>query len=122
MDQLWKRPPPWAAGNTGDSGGRRDCRRLRLKYDRTAQFLPWLPRGGIGRFAEAGVAGLERSIYGSTDTIGKLCPAEAYAGMFAEGLAITVLLALFTVLIGFILALLLALMRMSNFRPFRALA
>ena len=41
--------------------------------------------------------------------------------MFAEGLAITVLLALFTVLIGFILALLLALMRMSNFRPFRAL-
>ncbi len=46
---------------------------------------------------------------------------KPYAGMFAEGLAITVLLALFTVLIGFILALLLALMRMSNFRPFRAL-
>ena len=41
---------------------------------------------------------------------------KPYAGMFAEGLAITVLLALFTVLIGFILALLLALMRMSNFR------
>ena len=46
---------------------------------------------------------------------------KPYAGMFAEGLAITVLLALVTVLIGFILALLLALMRMSNFRPFRAL-
>lgn len=46
---------------------------------------------------------------------------KPYAGMFAEGLAITVLLALFTVLIGFILALLLALMRMSDFRPFRAL-
>ena len=46
---------------------------------------------------------------------------KPYAGMFAEGLAITVLLALFTVLIGFILALLLALMRRSNFRPFRAL-
>ena len=46
---------------------------------------------------------------------------KPYAGMFAEGLAITVLLALFTVLIGFILALLLALMRMSNFRPLRAL-
>lgn len=46
---------------------------------------------------------------------------KPYAGMFAEGLAITVLLALFTVLIGFIPALLLALMRMSNFRPFRAL-
>ena len=46
---------------------------------------------------------------------------KPYAGMFAEGLAITVLLALLTVLIGFILALLLALMRMSNFRPFRAL-
>ena len=46
---------------------------------------------------------------------------KPYAGMFAEGLAITVLLALFTVLIGFILARLLALMRMSNFRPFRAL-
>lgn len=46
---------------------------------------------------------------------------KPYAGMFAEGLAITVLLALFTVLIGFILALLLALMRMSNLRPFRAL-
>ena len=45
---------------------------------------------------------------------------KPYAGMFAEGLAITVLLALFTVLIGFILALLLALMRMSNFRSFRA--
>ena len=46
---------------------------------------------------------------------------KPYAGMFAEGLAITVLLALFTVIIGFILALLLALMRMSNFRPFRSL-
>ena len=46
---------------------------------------------------------------------------KPYAGMFAEGLAITVLLALFTVLIGFILALLLARLRMSNFRPFRAL-
>lgn len=46
---------------------------------------------------------------------------KPYVGMFAEGLAITVLLALFTVVIGFVLALLLALLRMSNFRPFRSL-
>ena len=44
-----------------------------------------------------------------------------YAQMFEQGLVVTVLLSLFTVLIGFVLALLLALMRMSNVRPFRAL-
>ena len=41
-----------------------------------------------------------------------------YATMFKEGLIVTVLLAFFTVIIGFVLALVLALMRMSNFRPF----
>ena len=44
-----------------------------------------------------------------------------YAGMFKEGLIVTVLLALFTVLIGFVLALVLAIMRMSNICPFRFL-
>ena len=44
-----------------------------------------------------------------------------YAQMFEQGLVVTVLLSLFTVLIGFVLALLLALMRMSNVRPFRSL-
>lgn len=44
-----------------------------------------------------------------------------YAQLFRQGLAVTVLLSLFTVLIGFCLALILALMRMSNFRPFRFL-
>ena len=42
--------------------------------------------------------------------------------MFRQGLLVTVLLSLFTVAIGFVLALILALMRMSNIRPFRALA
>ena len=45
-----------------------------------------------------------------------------YAQLFWQGLLVTVLLSLFTVVIGFVLALILALMRMSGFRPFRALA
>lgn len=44
-----------------------------------------------------------------------------YAQLFRQGLLVTVLLSLFTVVIGFCLALILALMRMSNFRPFRFL-
>lgn len=44
-----------------------------------------------------------------------------YAQLFRQGLLVTVLLSLFTVLIGFCLALILALMRMSNFRPLRFL-
>ena len=45
-----------------------------------------------------------------------------YAKLFQQGLAITVLLALFTVLIGFLLGILLAVMRLSSFRPFRFLS
>ena len=41
--------------------------------------------------------------------------------MFGQGVVVTILLSLFTVLIGFVLALVLALMRMSNVRPFRSL-
>ena len=41
-----------------------------------------------------------------------------YANMFKEGLIVTLLLAFFTVLLGFVLGLLLAVLRMSNFRPF----
>lgn len=44
-----------------------------------------------------------------------------YIDLFKQGLICTVSLSLFTVLFGFILALVLALLRMSNFRPFRAL-
>lgn len=44
-----------------------------------------------------------------------------YAELFWQGLLVTVLLSLFTVVIGFCLALILALMRMSNVRPFRFL-
>lgn len=44
-----------------------------------------------------------------------------YARLFQQGLLVTVLLALFTVVIGFCIALVLALMRMSDIRPFRAL-
>ncbi len=44
-----------------------------------------------------------------------------YAQMFEQGVVVTILLSLFTVLIGFVLALVLALMRMSSVRPFRAL-
>ena len=49
----------------------------------------------------------------------KLLP---YLQLFKEGLVVTVLLSLFTVLIGFVLAILLALMRMSNFYPLLWLA
>lgn len=52
------------------------------------------------------------------DNFSKIAP---YAKLFQQGMIVTVLLALFTVLIGFCLALTLALMRMSNVRPFRAL-
>lgn len=44
-----------------------------------------------------------------------------YAELFEEGLLVTVLLSLFAVVIGFVLALFLAIMRLSSFRPFRAL-
>ena len=44
-----------------------------------------------------------------------------YSELFVSGLAVTILLSLFTVLIGFAIALVLALMRLSDFRPFRAL-
>ncbi len=41
-----------------------------------------------------------------------------YADMFKEGMLCTIYLSLFTVILGFLLALVLAVMRMSNFRPF----
>lgn len=44
-----------------------------------------------------------------------------YAQLFEQGLLVTVLLSLFTVVIGFCLALILALMRLSSFQPFRFL-
>lgn len=44
-----------------------------------------------------------------------------YIDLFKQGLIVTVLLSLFTVVIGFCIALLLALMRLSNFRPLRFL-
>ena len=44
-----------------------------------------------------------------------------YMQLFRQGLLVTVMLSVFTVLIGFVLALVLALMRMSNVRPFRFL-
>ncbi len=47
--------------------------------------------------------------------------AWAYKQMFVEGLVCTVSLSAFTVVFGFILALVLALMRMADLRPFRFL-
>ena len=44
-----------------------------------------------------------------------------YIGLFKEGLVCTISLSLLTVIFGFILALVLAIMRLSDFRPFRAL-
>ncbi len=44
-----------------------------------------------------------------------------YWKLFQQGIIVTILLSLFTVMIGFVLALVLALMRMSDFRPLRAL-
>lgn len=44
-----------------------------------------------------------------------------YAELFKQGMLVTVLLSAFTVAIGFCIALILALMRMSDIRPFRAL-
>ena len=41
-----------------------------------------------------------------------------FAELFQQGVIVTVLLSVFTVLIGFVLAVVLALMRLSNFRPF----
>lgn len=44
-----------------------------------------------------------------------------YAEMFGQGVVITVLLSLLTVVIGFVLGIVLALMRMADLRPFRRL-
>lgn len=52
------------------------------------------------------------------ENFAKIAP---YAKLFQQGVIVTVLLSVFTVAIGFCLALVLALMRMSNIRPFRAL-
>ena len=53
------------------------------------------------------------------DTFPRILP---FLQMFKEGVGVTVLLSLCTVLIGFALALVLAVMRMSNFRPFLMLS
>lgn len=45
-----------------------------------------------------------------------------YKDLFVQGVIVTILLSVFTVLIGFVLALMLALMRMSDFRPLRFLS
>ena len=45
-----------------------------------------------------------------------------YAELFKQGLIVTVLLALFTVIIGFVLGITLAIIRMSDFHPFRFLS
>ncbi len=45
-----------------------------------------------------------------------------YAELFKQGLLVTVLLSFLTVVIGFILGIILAMMRLSNFCPFRFLA
>ncbi|MCC2255788.1 amino acid ABC transporter permease [Ruminococcus sp. CLA-AA-H200] len=52
------------------------------------------------------------------ENFGRIAP---YTELFVQGTIVTILLAVFTVVIGFCLALILALMRMSNLRPFRAL-
>jgi polar amino acid transport system permease protein len=44
-----------------------------------------------------------------------------YSQLFIQGMVVTVLMSFLTVLIGFVLALILALMRMSNICPFRAM-
>lgn len=45
-----------------------------------------------------------------------------YLELFKQGLIVTIMLSLLTVVIGFILGIILAMMRLSNFRPFRFLA
>lgn len=45
-----------------------------------------------------------------------------YSKLIEQGLIVTILLALFTVAIGFVLGIILAIMRMSDFRPLRFLA
>ena len=49
------------------------------------------------------------------ENFSKLTP---YASLFWQGIVVTVMLSLFTVAIGFVLALLLSSMRMSHFYPF----
>ena len=58
---------------------------------------------------------------GSLFDISRFARLAPYAEMFGQGLAITIMLSLGTVIVGAILGVLLALMRMSDVRPFRAL-
>ncbi len=53
--------------------------------------------------------------------LGNFAKIVPYAKLFEQGLLVTVLLSIFTVVIGFCIALVLALMRMSNVRPLRFL-
>ena len=54
----------------------------------------------------------------SAEKFSRLIP---YAGMFGQGLIITIMLSVGTVLVGFVLGIILAVMRMSDVRPFRFL-
>ena len=54
----------------------------------------------------------------SAEKFSRLIP---YAGMFGQGLVITIMLSVGTVLVGFVLGIVLAVMRMSDVRPFRFL-
>ncbi len=45
-----------------------------------------------------------------------------YLELFKQGLVVTILLSFFTVVIGFVLGIILAMMRLSDFRPFRFLS
>ena len=58
---------------------------------------------------------------GSLFDISRFSRLVPYSEMFGQGLAITIMLSVGTVIVGAILGVLLALMRMSDVRPFRAL-
>ena len=58
---------------------------------------------------------------GSLFDISRFSRLVPYAEMFGQGLAITIMLSVGTVIVGALLGVLLALMRMSDVRPFRAL-
>ena len=75
---------------------------------------------GTGEIAEAVEEAAEENT--SFIKLSNFATVGKYGQLFLQGVIVTVLLSIFTVLIGFILALILALMRLSDFRPLRFLA
>ena len=96
-------------------------------YEGLLENMEETSAGTTEEVEEADAADLSAAVEAETESGGfirmeNFKTVAKYSQLFVQGVIVTVLLSIFTVLIGFVLALILALMRLSNFRPLRFLA